>query len=112
MFGFSTGFGKYVGLQNFAYVGGDQTGFWNGTVTSASNGVLYRNGTNIYSMSNPGSMTSYNYYLGSLNINGNASNYTSVRFAFASLGQSLDATNAANFYTAVQRFQTTLGRQL
>ena len=32
--------------------------------------------------------------------------------AFASIGDGLTDTEAANFYTAVQRFQTTLGRQV
>jgi hypothetical protein len=31
---------------------------------------------------------------------------------FVYLGNSLTATNAANLYTAVQAFQTTLGRQV
>jgi hypothetical protein len=32
--------------------------------------------------------------------------------AFASIGDGLTDTEAVNFYTAVQRFQTTLGRQV
>jgi len=113
MFGFSTGFAKYVGLQDFSFAANESTGFWNGTVTNASLGVLYKNGTNIYSMNNPTSMPSYNYYLGALNLYGsNTTNHNSARFAFASLGNALTATDAANLYTAVQKFQTTLGRQL
>ena len=38
--------------------------------------------------------------------------YQTARFAFASIGDGLTDTEAANFYTAVQRFQTTLGRQV
>jgi hypothetical protein len=34
------------------------------------------------------------------------------RYAFMSLGNYLDATQASNFYTAVQAFQTTLNRQI
>ena len=34
------------------------------------------------------------------------------RYAFMSLGDYLDATQASNFYTAVQAFQTTLSRQV
>jgi hypothetical protein len=38
--------------------------------------------------------------------------YNTTNFAFISLGGALTATDAANFYTAVQAFQTTLGRQV
>jgi hypothetical protein len=38
--------------------------------------------------------------------------YESSRFAFASIGNGLTDTEASNFYTAVQAFQTTLSRQV
>ena len=38
--------------------------------------------------------------------------YSIANYAFASLGDGLTDTEAANFYTAVQAFQTTLGRQV
>ena len=38
--------------------------------------------------------------------------YESSRFAFASIGDGLTDTEASNFYTAVQAFQTTLSRQV
>ena len=44
--------------------------------------------------------------------NGGANNFNNATVALASLGNSLTATDAANFYTAVQAFQTTLGRQV
>ena len=104
----------FGGLQNFAGTGiSSQTGFINGTVTSSSNAVLYLNGSSIYSTSSTTSFGgSYNYYLGAQNQGGNATSYNDALVAFASLGNSLTATNAANFYTAVQAFQTTLGRQV
>ena len=39
-------------------------------------------------------------------------NYSSKELAFASIGDGLTDAEAANFYTAVQAFQTTLGRQV
>jgi hypothetical protein len=39
-------------------------------------------------------------------------NYSDRESAFASIGDGLSDTEAANFYTAVQKFQTTLGRQV
>ncbi len=54
----------------------------------------------------------FNYTLGALNENG-VNNYLSAKqCAFASIGDGLTDTEAANFYTAVQAFQTTLGRQV
>jgi len=41
-----------------------------------------------------------------------ASGYSSKQVAFASIGDGLTDTEAANFYTAVQTFQTTLGRSI
>ena len=37
---------------------------------------------------------------------------TAANLAFASVGDGLDSTEAANLYTAVQAYQTTLGRQV
>jgi hypothetical protein len=51
-------------------------------------------------------------YLGALNIDGVAGAFANRESAFASIGDGLTDTDAANFYTAVQTFQTTLGRQV
>ena len=42
----------------------------------------------------------------------NNANYNGNQIAFSSIGDGLTDTEAANFYTAVQAFQTTLGRQV
>ena len=42
----------------------------------------------------------------------NNANYNGNQLAFASIGDGLDDTEAANYYTAVQAYQTTLGRQV
>lgn len=104
----------FASLQNFSNSGvQSQVGFVNGTVTSTSASALYRNGTSIWTPNNPGSMTNqYNYYLGATNYDGSPGFYNTTNIAFASLGGSMNATDASNFYTAVQAFQTTLGRQV
>jgi hypothetical protein len=43
---------------------------------------------------------------------GGLSNYSNRQCAFASIGDGLTDTEAANFYTAVQNYNTTLGRQV
>jgi hypothetical protein len=54
----------------------------------------------------------FNIYLGALNTGGTASFPTGKQCAFASIGDGLTDTEAANFYTAVQAFQTSLSRNI
>jgi hypothetical protein len=58
------------------------------------------------------SKVSLNYFLGARNNNGAAVLYSNRELAFASIGDGLTDTEAANFYTAVQAYQTTLNRQV
>lgn len=104
----------FASLQNFSNSGvGSQIGFVMGTVTSTSTSALYRNGISIWTPNDPGSMTNqYNYYLGATNYDGSPSFYNTTNIALASLGGPMNATEASNFNTAVQAFQTTLGRQV
>jgi hypothetical protein len=53
-----------------------------------------------------------NVFIGALNDNNTAANWTDKECAFASIGDGLTDTEAANFYTAVQTFQTTLNRHV
>ena len=46
------------------------------------------------------------------NNGGTASSYSTRQLSFASIGDGLTDTEAANFYTAVQAYQTTLSRQV
>jgi hypothetical protein len=115
LFGFSAANGgSYVtGLQSFDTTGiSTSPGFLNGTVISNSAGFFYRNGSYIYESTPSSITTQFNYYLGSVNQNNTITNFNNTNIAFASLGGALTATDAANFYTLVQAFQTTLGRQV
>lgn len=58
------------------------------------------------------SLTSVAIYFGGNNANGTADTYSNAQCAFASVGDGLTDTDATNFYTAVQAFNTTLGRQV
>ena len=73
-------------------------GFKNGVLVDTKNGV----GTN----------PDLNLYIGACHINNVSLYYNNRQCAFASIGDGLTDTEAANFYTAVQAFQTTLGRQV
>jgi hypothetical protein len=50
------------------------------------------------------------YYIGALNDNGTARYFDDNQIAFYHIGDGLTATEATNFYNAVQTFNTTLGR--
>jgi len=52
------------------------------------------------------------YYIGALNSNGTPGTYDSNEIAFYHIGDGLTDVEAANFYNAVQTYQTTLGRQI
>jgi len=56
----------------------------------------------------------FNFFIGVRNdgSTGGKAFYNSYQCAFASLGDGLTDTEATNFYTAVQAFQTTLNRQI
>ena len=59
-----------------------------------------------------GTLPAFNFYLGARNNAGPAALYSVHQCAFAFIGDSLTDTEAANFYTAVQAYQTTLSRQV
>ena len=48
--------------------------------------------------------------IGGLNLGGAVSQFSDFQCAFSSIGDGLTDTEAANFYTAVQAFNTTIGR--
>ena len=86
---------------------------------TSNNSRFFENG--VYKGQNTGTQTTLGnryYYIGA--VNGTATNvnngtptwYTTRECAFATIGDGLTDTEAANLYTAVQAFQTTLGRQV
>jgi hypothetical protein len=74
---------------------------------------LFRNGTSIRTAT-VGSITppAFAVFLGARNYAGTTQSYFNGNLAFGFLGDTLTLTEAANFYTAVQAFQTTLSRQV
>lgn len=114
---------RYVGDMAF-FVNGHETGTqWIDTPNSNGSGffISNRQSSNIFkavrnssilatnTTTNTGGMPSINMYI--MRVNG--SNLYGIReCAFASIGDGLSDTQAADFYTAVQAFQTTLGRQV
>jgi hypothetical protein len=72
------------------------------------NNILQGSNTQLGSTTPP----NLNVFIGALNLNGLPSNYTNKETAFASIGDGLTDAESSNFYTAVQAYQTTLGRQI
>ena len=74
--------------------------------------VLFTNTTkNIFNYNSTG-LSNYSIFLGSTNLAGTPNYYGNKESAFVSIGDGLTDTEAANFYTSVQKFQTTLGRHV
>jgi hypothetical protein len=78
-------------------------------VKAIKNGVVVRTGA--VASVNLASFTR-STYLGADNRIGVAADFSSKQCAFASIGEGLTDTEATNLYTAVQAFNTTLGRQV
>ena len=73
----------------------------------------YRNGASQFTqLSSTLSPPNFPIYLGAIDLSTVASDYSNKESALASIGDGLDDTEMANFYAAVQSFQTTLGRQV
>lgn len=76
----------------------------------------YRNGVQLGAtdtVSNAGNtMPNAPLFIGAANSDFGAIGFSTKEYAFASIGDGLTDTEAANFYTAVQAYQTTLSRQV
>jgi hypothetical protein len=77
--------------------------FRNGTQLGVTNSTT--NSNNITTCDKP-------MFIGALNFNGSAAQFSNYQTAFASIGDGLTDTQASNLYTAVQAFQTTLSRNV
>ena len=103
------------GSQKITPSTANSLGLYTGSALTA--GInLYKNGSSISSSTAAQTRTMFNndIYIGATNeSSSNLPFYFSARqFAFASIGDGLTSTEASNFYTAVQAFQTTLSRQV
>jgi hypothetical protein len=90
-------------------------GFWLGTKISDTERRVYLNGTNqsLATASYSQTLPSINMYLGARNKGGVAAEiFSNKECAFSSIGDGLSAANVSNLYTAVQKYQTSLGRQI
>ena len=101
------------GTYNILVGNNNGQGFFLGFI-DATNQRLYRNGVSIGSASIPvATLPSFSLFIGANNGGGSIGLFSNKQCAFASMGGSkLTTTEAIDYYTAVQSFQTTLGRQV
>jgi hypothetical protein len=95
------------------YTDANSLGFYiaNRTASNVING--WKNGSKVATATTASkAQPNINYWIGALNQNNIASLYTTKQCAFSSIGDGLTDTEAANFRTAVQAYQTTLSRNV
>jgi hypothetical protein len=85
-------------------------GFIFGYRTSGNQKIFSRRGTVQSFTSNSNGVVNLNMFLGAVNSNGNGTGFSVFQHRFTFIGETITDTEAANYYTAVQAFQTTLGR--
>jgi hypothetical protein len=91
----------------------DSRGFRLGVRNTSTTKNVFINNTKTAFTSTSTSKVVANIYLGAMNNTSLGARFFSDRQnAFASIGDGLTDTQASNFYTAVQAFQTTLSRQV
>lgn len=97
-----------------SYTANPSTGFFMTRRDSTNFNQSYKNGVSLGSVTNNFTAFNRNFYLGAANDNGTLNYFSTHQLAFAFLGgnSALTNTDAANLYTAVQAFQTTLNRQI
>jgi hypothetical protein len=94
---------------------GNIQGFYVGNKQSQTNLKLLKNNTLISSNTNNNTSTNLptnSIYISNLNGIESSAVADNKECAFASIGDGLTDTQASNFYTAVQAFQTSLSRQI
>jgi hypothetical protein len=106
----------YDSAVNFLeFTNGNSNCFVINTRTSSTSFKSFKNGSQLGTTitgTNSGTIGNTNVLLGA---NGSSTvkyEYSDRQCAFASIGDGLSDTEAVNFYTAVQAFQTTLSRQI
>jgi hypothetical protein len=92
----------------------DTRGFFTTSRINSATVKMYKNGSvqSTVAQLSTGVNTLRTVYLGAYNENGTANYFSNRQYSFASIGDGLTDTEASNFYTAVQAFQTTLSRQV
>jgi hypothetical protein len=113
---FNSGNYNYGPPTNMTTTNLDARGFYMGNRTSNVLTNCWKNGvkqnTNTATETQNITTLTNTYYLAACNLGGTAAQFSSRECAFSSIGDGLTDTQASDFYTAVQAFQTTLSRNV
>ena len=111
-----TGGNSYFGINSSttpSTSSANSLGFYVGSRTSNTSQKMYKNGSVIITDTTTENHDNTTNYIGAAYRSGVGALLPDAReYAFASIGDGLTDTEAANFYTAVQAFQTTLSRNV
>ena len=109
----------YTQIQGGGYLtysDSDSKGLYVANRNASTNQNMWKDGVKLATgTGTPPGLVNQNIYIGAFNNPTYApfiNYYSTKESAFASIGDGLTDTEAANFYTAVQAYQTTLGRQV
>jgi hypothetical protein len=109
-------YGSRMNSDTISYSNSDSRGFFVSTKNGSTTLNVYENGTLQNSGTSAGSLPNINIALWNTVITTNTGVYnngwTKNTFAFVSFGDGLSGTDVSNLYTAVQAYETTLGRQV
>jgi hypothetical protein len=112
----SSTFRSPINLQNYSLVSAtinNRKGFFLGNRNSSTNTSIYKNSSKLNdNFLGSQYLETYPIYISGLNRNPTTNISPSNQYIFASIGDGLTDTEASIFYTALQRYQTTLGRQI
>jgi hypothetical protein len=105
-----------LSANNNTFVNGTinaQSGFNLAVRTSSSFSKIYVNNSSFETSTNSSfGQANLNFYIGARNNSGVPFNFSTTKQSFCTIGDGLTDTQASNFYTAVQAFQTTLNRNV
>ncbi|NDD55974.1 hypothetical protein EBZ39_19270, partial [bacterium] len=89
-------------------------GFWTGTKENSASRKGFKNAslTDFVTTNNTTLYPSLNIFIAARNDSGVPSFFSDKQSAFASIGDGISTIDVINYYTVVQAFQTTLGRQV
>jgi hypothetical protein len=104
----------YAVGQRISISNSNSIGFYQSIRISSTNLKVYKNSSQFASntTTNTGTLPTSSLYLGAANRNSLPIFFSNRQCAFASIGDGLTDTEAANLYTAVQAYQTTLSRNV
>ena len=109
-------YGSRMNADAVTFSNSDSRGFFVSTKNGSTTLNLYENGTFQNSGTSAGSLPNINIALWNTVITFSNAPYnngwTKNTFAFVSFGDGLSGTDVSNLYTAVQAYETTLGRQV